>query len=146
MRLYSNEQNDLMSIRVEGAVTLLQVYDMPASLSFYRDKLGFNVKGMAPNQTDDCDWALLELSGVELMLNTAYERSDRPDSPDPQRLKHHQDTTIYFGCPDVIVAYQQIRANRIECGEPYKTQYGYMALEIFDPDGYRLCFHWPLRE
>jgi catechol 2,3-dioxygenase-like lactoylglutathione lyase family enzyme len=60
-----------MSIKVEGSAPLMQVFDMPTSVAFYRDVLGFSVvKQSGPG--DDFDWGLLKLDGVELMLNTAY--------------------------------------------------------------------------
>jgi len=32
-----------MSFRINGAAPLFQVFDMPVSVSFYRDKLGFKL-------------------------------------------------------------------------------------------------------
>ena len=60
-------------IQVEGLGTLIQVFDMPRSVAFYRDVLGFVVvKQSQPG--DDFDWCLLRLDNAELMLNTAYEK------------------------------------------------------------------------
>lgn len=59
-----------MSLQVAGTVTLLQVFDMPASLHFYRDLLGFQVIQRS-QPVDDCGWAWLRLNDAELMLNTA---------------------------------------------------------------------------
>ncbi len=39
------------------------------------------------------------------MLNTAYEEDARPRAPDPARVAAHEDTAIYFSCPDVDAAY-----------------------------------------
>ena len=33
----------MMSIKVEGSAPLIQVFDMPTSVAFYRDVLGFSV-------------------------------------------------------------------------------------------------------
>ena len=72
-----------MAIAVKGMAPLLQVFDMPAALAFYRDKLGFEVvQSNAPG--DDCDWAMLKLGDEVLMLNTAYEKEFRPPAPDPR--------------------------------------------------------------
>jgi len=60
---------------------LLQVFDMPISIAFYRDVLGFEV--VATSRPEQFGWALLRLNGVELMLNTAYEDDSRPAKPDP---------------------------------------------------------------
>ena len=71
-----------MAIAIQGLAPLLQVFDMPRSIAFYRDMLGFQVVGAAPDVPDDrFDWALLRRDGVELMLNTAYEADARPPVP-----------------------------------------------------------------
>jgi catechol 2,3-dioxygenase-like lactoylglutathione lyase family enzyme len=41
-----------MPIKVEGCTPLIQVFDMPASLAFYRDKLGFEVIGDSGRSVD----------------------------------------------------------------------------------------------
>ena len=80
-----------MAIEIRGMAPLLQVFDMPTSLNFYCHTLSFEVVATdgkpAPNQ----DWVLLRWSGVELMLNTAYEARNRPPSPDPARIASHED-------------------------------------------------------
>jgi catechol 2,3-dioxygenase-like lactoylglutathione lyase family enzyme len=55
---------------------------MPTSLAFYRDKLGFKVTGDS-GQGDESGWAMLELGEETIMLNTAYEDGERPETPDP---------------------------------------------------------------
>jgi len=62
-----------MLIHVNEVVTLLEIFDMPRSLAFYRDLLGFEVVASAGD-----DWAMLKLGGASLMLNTRYESDDRP--------------------------------------------------------------------
>jgi glyoxylase I family protein len=132
-----------MSFTFNGAAPLFQVFDMPVSVSFYRDKLGFNLVDSS-GRGDNSDWVLLKRDNIRLMLNKAYEDGQRPDAPDPLRVKYHGDTTIYFGCPDVDAAYDTLMANGITAGEPYITKYGWKAMDFNDPDGYHLCFHWPL--
>jgi catechol 2,3-dioxygenase-like lactoylglutathione lyase family enzyme len=130
-----------MSIELRGACALLQVFDMPAALRFYRDVLGFSVKeSNVPG--DHCDWAYLALGGAEVMLNTLYEIDDRPPTPDPARARIHADTILYFGCPDVDAAYRHLRAKGIDVTEPQVAPYGMKQLYCFDPDGYALCFQW----
>ena len=89
--------------------------------------------------------ALLKLNGVELMLNTAYEDHPRPSVPDPARIAAHDDTAIYFGCPDVDAAYAHLRARGVAVKEPEGAHYGMKQLHVSDPDGYNLCFQWPAR-
>ena len=131
-----------MAIKVEGSAPLIQVFDMPASLAFYRDLLGFSVVEQS-SPGDDFDWGLLQLDGAELMLNTAYERDDRPPAPDPLRMAAHADTAIYFGCRDVDAAYAYLQARGAPVQAPMVAPYGMKQLYLKDPDGYVLCFQWP---
>lgn len=70
-----------MSLQVEVMAPLLQVFDMPTSLAFYRDLLGFE-RVDDSDAGDASDWVWLRLHGVDLMLNTAYESDSRPPAPD----------------------------------------------------------------
>ena len=134
-----------MALAIQGLAPLLQVFDMPRSIAFYRDVLGFEVVGAAPNVSDDrFDWALLRRDGVELMLNTAHEADARPSAPDPDRVRAHGDTALYFGCPDVDRAYAHLKALRVDAEEPQMAPYGMKQLYVKDPDGYVLCFQWPV--
>lgn len=133
-------------ISIEGMAPLLQVFDMPASLSFYRDKLGFALADQSqPEMNDDCGWALLRFNDVDIMLNTAYESGYRPAEADPLRIAAHADTSIYFGCPDVEGTYKYLHSKGLAVQEPVITGYGWKAIYLSDPDGYLLCFHWPLK-
>ena len=131
-----------MALDVEGVCPLLEIFDMPRAIAFYRDLLGFKV--VATSQPgDDCDWALLKLNNAELMLNTAYERHERPIAPDPARVAAHRDTALFFGCRDLDEAYAHLRARGLEVKEPVTRDYGMRQLSFADPDGYSLCLQWP---
>ena len=73
-----------MAMDLIGLTPLLQVYDMPTSIRFYRDLLGFEVIETSPvTGPDFFHWAMLRLGGATLMLNTAYEFDyERPVPPD----------------------------------------------------------------
>jgi uncharacterized glyoxalase superfamily protein PhnB len=73
-----------MPLQVEGLAPLFQVFDMPASIHFYRDLLGFEVIDTSKplsEHADDVTWAMLQLNDTIVMLNTAYEPECRPLSP-----------------------------------------------------------------
>ena len=132
-----------MSIQLRGVCTLLQVFDMPTSVRFYRDVLGFEVvRTTTPREGDQFDWGLLQLDDVQVMLNTAHEQDHRPAQPDPARIKAHRDTCLYFGCPDVDAAYRHLQAQGIDVKEPEIAPWGAKQLYVRDPDGYQLCFQW----
>ncbi len=131
-----------MALDIRGLAPLLQVFDMPASIHFYRDLIGFEVVSTS-DSGEQFDWALLRLNGIELMLNTAYERDERPAKPDPYRMSGHGDTGLFFGCRNVDDAYDQLRAKGLDVKEPVIRHYGMKQLYVVDPDGYSLCFQWP---
>jgi catechol 2,3-dioxygenase-like lactoylglutathione lyase family enzyme len=128
-----------MTLEIEGCTTLLEVFDMPTSVAFYRDLLGFEL--VAQSQPGErFDWGLLRRGHVEMMLNAAYEDDERPPEPDPVRVLAHRDTTLFFGCRDLDAAYALFRARGHDVKPPETTSYGMKQLWIKDPDGYGLCF------
>jgi glyoxylase I family protein len=128
-----------MPIEMRGICTLLQVFDMPASLRFYCDGLGFEVlQSSAP--LPDAGWAWLRRGDAELMLNTAFESEHRPPAADAGRLAAHADTGLYIACPDVDGAYRQLLAEGIAVKPPKVAPYGMKQLYVSDPDGYLVCF------
>lgn len=134
-----------MGIDIRGMTPLLLVFDMPRSIRFYRDILGFEIIEKA-GPGDDCGWALLALGNVELMLNETYEKGERPSEPDLARVSAHGDTALFFGCEDLDEAFRYLRAEGVEAKEPVVRPYGMKQLYVTDPDGYTLCFQWPSSE
>jgi catechol 2,3-dioxygenase-like lactoylglutathione lyase family enzyme len=132
-----------MTLRIGGFATLIQVFDMPTALAFYRDVLGFEVISDAPAD-GRCDWVWLKSGESELMLNTAYEADDRPPSPDPARVAAHADTTLYFGCDDVDAVRAELHARGVATRDPIVTGYGMKQVYLKDPDGYELCVQQPV--
>jgi glyoxylase I family protein len=137
-----------MALRIEGICPLLQVFDMPASLAFYRDVLGFELVQAAPPpervEGAGFDWAWLRLDRADLMLNTAYDPDAvRPPTPDPARVAAHGDTALFVACPDVDAAYSHLRAHGLDLEPPATAPYGMKQLYVKDPDGFTICFQWP---
>ena len=132
-----------MAIDVRGMTPLLQVFDMATSLNFYHDVLGFELVAtdsntIAPNH----NWVWLRLGGADLMLNTAYEYDSRPLSPEPLRVRSHDDICLYFGAPDVDAVYEHLISRGIQLKKPQVAPYGMKQLYLHDPDGFNLCFQW----
>jgi len=130
---------------VSGVAPLFQVFDMPKSIAFYRDVLGFEVVATSkPDKNDpDCDWAMLKLGGATIMLNTRYERDKRPAQPGSN--SGHEDVTLYFGCPNVDEAYAEIRQKWANAKRPETAHYGMRQMYLTDPDGFSLCFQHPAK-
>lgn len=131
-----------MRLELEGLCPLLQVFDMPRSLAFWRDLLGFELVASAP-EGDDCDWCLLRHGQSELMLNTRHERQARPPAPDPAHVAAHADTTVFLGCRELEAAWEHLRAHGLDVPPPVVRDYGWKQLSLRDPDGYGVCLQWP---
>ncbi len=136
---------DEVTIAIRGLCPLLQVFDMPTSLRFYRDVLGF-AEVKKSGQSDDVDWAWLRHGNAEVMLNTAYDHGERPPAPDATRVAAHADTGLFMGCGDLDGAYAYLVAHGVKAQPPKVAPYGMRQLYATDPDGYRLCFQWPAEQ
>jgi uncharacterized glyoxalase superfamily protein PhnB len=124
---------------LHGVAPLLQVFDMPTSVAFYRAVLGYEL--VATSEPGPLfDWAMLKHGGATIMLNTKYERDKRPPQPEPALGR--DDFALYFRCDDVDAAYAGLRG-KCDVKPPATTHYGMRQLSVRDPDGYHLCFQHP---
>lgn len=132
-----------MPIDLRGMTPLLQVFDMPTSLKFYCDVLGFEIAQTDSNTTaPNHNWVWLKHGEIDLMLNTAYEYGKRPPAPDPRRVAAHEDTGLFIAAPDVDAIHGYLRAKGVDVKEPEIAPYGMKQLYVSDPDGFVLCFQW----
>jgi catechol 2,3-dioxygenase-like lactoylglutathione lyase family enzyme len=128
-----------MSVKIDGMTPLIQVFDMPRALAFYRDILGFEVVSDS-GDGDSSSWIWLRLNGADQMLNDQYEPGSVPSAPPAERTRWHGDTCLYFGCADPDAAYEYLRSKGIELDPLTVAPYGMKQLYVHDPDGYNLCF------
>lgn len=128
-----------MAIEIQAMTPLIQVFNMPRSLEFYRDILGFAIYADSGNG-DESSWVWLRLGSVDLMLNDQYEPGHVPSACPPERVRWHDDTCFYLNCEDVDTVYQYLQDNNVKCEPPKVAPYGAKQLYLHDPDGYNLCF------
>jgi glyoxylase I family protein len=134
-----------MALEIDGMAPLIFVFDMPASVHFYRDVLGFELINHAPEYAPGLfHWAMLRQNGVTIMVNTAYDEGEAPSKPDEARVAAHGDTQFYFGCVDVDAAYSHLLESGINVQPPTIARYGFKQLHVKDPDGFHLCFQHPV--
>lgn len=136
-----------MALDIRGVCPYFEVYDMPTSLRFYIDQLGFTIVGHSPHLGGDpyrYHWVWLRLGTAEVMLNTCYESDEeRPTREEHLRLRQHREACLFFGCPDVDAAYAELTARGIAIDRPPKVApYGMKQMYLKDPDGFGLCFQW----
>ena len=126
---------------------LLQVFDMPRAVAFYRDTLGFAVVEHSP-EIDTPEgrmfhWCLLRRDAAQLMLNTAYDEGERPAEPDRGQWAGHAHTVLYLGCPELDAFHAELTGRGLAIDSPRTSYYGMRQIEVTDPDGYVLCFQCP---
>ena len=134
-------------MKLNGSVALLQVFDMPTALAFYRDRLGFEIVSASPEievaEGRYSHWMWLRRDAAELMLNTAYEADERPPVRDEARWHGHGDLCLYIACDDTEALGRELVAAGLDCQPPRDTPYGMRQLHVTDPDLYHLCFQQP---
>ena len=99
---------------------------------------------MPPAKPDNYHWVLLELNGIQLMLESIYEEDAQPAERRPVEPK--KDMVLYFGCPDIEAAHARLEENGVAAEGPVCTGYSFKALYFRDPDGFLVVFHWPLED
>lgn len=120
---------------VQEAVPFFGVSDMPTSLKFYVDGLGFEI---ALKWTPDGSirWCRLQLGGAGLMLQDF--RGDDGTLKRPEG-KFGVGVNICFQCKDALAIYRQALAGGLQPREPFVGN-GLWVTGLTDPDGYRIEF------
>jgi glyoxylase I family protein len=127
-----------------GKVTpLIQVYDMRRSVAWYCDVVGFEI--VQKHEPDGhLHWATLRFGDAVLMLNSKYEDDEQLEARSTH-VEGHGDLTLYFDCPNVDEAYEQLLNKGCDVAAPVTRYYGMKQVTVADPDGYELCFQQPVK-
>ena len=116
------------------AVPFFMVTTMDASVSFYVDGLGFQMKNKwVPDGR--LEWCWLERGTAALMLQE-YRPGRRPDATPGVGV------TICFMCEDAIALYKEFTARGASPARPFVGNRLWVT-SVTDPDGYRLFFESP---
>jgi len=113
------------------------VRNVPAALSFYRDRLGFDVTFQGP--ADDIFLGIVERGAAMIMFKAVGVE------PLPNRKRQPMarwDAYIGVADPDALAA--EFSSRHVEFSEPLKdTHDGLRGFELEDADGYVLFFGRP---
>jgi glyoxylase I family protein len=58
----------------------------------------------------------------------------------------HGDTCLYFGWEDLDGLYAELVAKGVKLSPPRVAPYGMKQVYVTDPDGFGLCFQWPVTQ
>ncbi len=130
-----------------GLTPYVEVFDMIASVAFYRDRLGFEILFASPEvETAEgrfSHFVRLKRGDAEVMLNTAYDSNERPPDRSEARWAGCAHVHLYINCDDVPGLHAELIGRGLDAAPPARTGYGFLALSVSDPDGYTLTFHQP---
>lgn len=116
---------------------LLNVQDIPHSLAFWRDLLGFEVVD-SYEWEGRLAWARLQKGQVAVMLNGRGGEPGHRLSREP-----YTDAVLCFGVDDVHALVSDLRAKGLQVEDPEAQEYGLDEIVLRDPDGYDLAFSSP---
>ena len=116
------------------------VRDVMLSLAFYRDRLGFEVVYLGPD--DEPFFAMVERGGVRIMLK-AISPEVQP-TPNPSRHEWARwDAYVYTPDPDALSA--EFASRGVSFREPLGVNSDNLrGFEVTDADGYVLYFGRPV--
>lgn len=127
----------------------LYVRDVQKSLAYYRDVLGFEVKGEWTPEGQPTSWGWVALGECQVMfgsLHSAYEGMYAQDEAFRKQLELNKwgvGATFFFrdAVDDVDAYFQRVAAAGAKVLEaPHATPYGWYFFSVEDLDGYKLGF------
>ena len=122
---------------IESISPFFIVSDVPGSIAFYRDRLGFEVRFQEP--ADASFFALVGREGAMLFLKAG----EVPPLPNSQRDPAMRwDAYLHAPDPDALAA--EFAGRGVEFSSPLQdTHDGLRGFELRDADGYVLFFGRP---
>jgi catechol 2,3-dioxygenase-like lactoylglutathione lyase family enzyme len=126
---------------ISGISPFFIVRHVPSSLSFYRDRLGFEItfQGPAP---DDVFFGIVRRGGAMIMLKAVGVDPVPNYKRDVKKGVARWDAYLDVPDPDALAA--EFASRNVELSEPLKdTHDGLRGFELKDFDGYVLFFGRP---
>lgn len=115
----------MLAGKIHTAHPVCYVRDLSASVSFYRDRLGLPLDWLMEPQK----LAAIRINdGAIIVLCENPAKSNGPAAP-----------VLVFNIDDVDAAYARLQAAGVVFDQPPCDEFYGRAVELRDPDGYRLC-------
>ena len=124
---------NLPSPRLTRLRPMLAVRDLPATIRFYVEKLGFNCNSLFGNPPVWCD---LDRDGTGIMFNTPPRECIENDVP----LKSKDYQIFYFNSNDLPALHTEFKSRGVQVSDMRVMPYQMKEFDVRDPDGYWLMF------
>ena len=131
----------MSAAEISGIAPLFIVRNVPAALSFYRDRLGFDItfQGPAPN---DIFFGIVQRGGAMIMFKDVGVDPLPNCTRDIKRGIARWDAYLHVPDPDALAA--EFGSRQVEFFVPLQdTHDGLRGFELEDADGYVLFFGRP---
>ena len=126
---------------IAGISPFFIVSHVPSSLSFYRDRLGFEVTFEGP-EPDDIFFGIVRRGRAQILMKEIGVPPVPNYTRDIGKGIARWDAFVIVPDPDALAA--EFASRKVEFFEPLKdTDDGLRGFEIKDPDGYLLFFGRP---
>jgi len=126
---------------ISGISPFFIVSHVPTSLSFYRDRLGFEITFEGPTP-DDIFFGIVRRGGAQILLKDVGVGTLPNYKRDVKKGVAPWDAYLYVADPDALAA--EFASRNVDFSEPLKdTHDGLRGFELKDADGYVLFFGRP---
>jgi catechol 2,3-dioxygenase-like lactoylglutathione lyase family enzyme len=128
---------------ISGIAPFFIVTNVPDALSFYRDRLGFDVTFQGPNP-EDVFFGIVQRGAAMIMLKAVGVEPQPNWRRDVQQGIARWDAYVHVPDPDALAA--EFASRHVAFSQPLKDDDdGLRGFEIKDVDGYALFFGRPRR-
>lgn len=129
-------------VEIGGVSPLFIVRDVPRTLKFYRDRLGFEITFQGP-EPDDIFFGIVERGRAMLMFKDIGVDAIPANTRDIGKGDVRWDAYVYVPDPDALAA--EFDSRNVEFFAPLGDNHDNLrGFEIRDPDGYVLFFGRPI--
>jgi catechol 2,3-dioxygenase-like lactoylglutathione lyase family enzyme len=128
--------------RIGGVAPLFIVRNVPATLAFYRDRLGFEITFEGP-EPDDIFFGIVQRGAAMIMFKAIGVEPVPNYTRDIKQGIARWDAYVYVPDPDALAA--EFSSRNVEFFVPLQdTDDGLRGFELQDANGYVLFFGRPL--
>jgi len=125
---------------ISGIAPFFIVRHVPTALSFYRDRLGFDIAFQGPSD-DDIFFGIVQRGGATIILKAIGVDPVPNYTRDIKKGIARWDAFLHVPDPDALAA--EFSSRNVEFFQPLRDDYaddGLRGFEVKDADGYLLFF------
>jgi catechol 2,3-dioxygenase-like lactoylglutathione lyase family enzyme len=131
----------MTKVAINGIAPFFIVRNVPVALSFYRDRLGFDITFQGPSE-DDIFFGIVARGGAMIILKDIGVEPVPNYTRDIKKGIARWDAYLHVPDPDALAA--EFSSRNVEFFQPLKDDDdGLRGFEVKDADGYILFFGRP---